>query len=92
MRSIWMDVQDLATILNPFRTVFDDLCSDRPCETLNIWTVDMSEASTFCVETRRMPVLAEEETSSVETGRMASGEPGQMYAAETRQMSAVETG
>ena len=29
LRSIWVDSQDLATILDPFRTIFDDLGPER---------------------------------------------------------------
>ena len=75
-----VDSEGLATILDPFRTIFDDLGPDRlqylRLEHSDIATIETSETSTLCVETRQMSVLATEEMSAVET----------------RQMSAVETG
>ena len=46
----------------------------------DIGTVEISETSTWCVETRQMSVLASEEMSGVETGQMSSAETGQMSA------------
>ena len=60
-------------------------------EHCDVGTVETSETSTLCVETRQMSVLATEEMSVVETGQMSSVETGQMSAVETGQMSAVET-
>ena len=41
-------------------------------EHCDIGTVEISETSTLCVETRQMPVLATEEMSAVETQQMPS--------------------
>ena len=48
---------------------------------LNIATIETSETSALCVETRQMSVPATQEMSAAETGQMSS--------AETRQMSTV---
>ncbi len=58
----------------------------------DIGTVETSETSTLCVETRQMSALATDEMSAVGTGQMSSVETGQMSAVETGQMSAAETG
>ena len=54
-------------------------------EHCDIGTVETSETSTLCVETRQMSVLATEEMSAVETGQMSAVETGQMSAVETGQ-------
>ena len=87
-----LDSQDLATILEPFRApspIYGQTAYLR-LEHCDIATIETSETSTMCVETRQMSVLATEEMSAAETGQM-SVETGQMSAAETGQMSAVET-
>ena len=86
-----VDSQDLATILDPFRAIFADLGPDRlpgylRLEHCDIATIETSETSTLCVETRQMSVLATEEMSAVETGQMSSVETGQMSAVETGQI------
>ena len=48
-----------------------------------VWTIEISETSTLCVETGQM--------SSVETGQMSAVESGQMSAVETGQMSSDGT-
>ena len=45
----------------------------------DIGTVETSENSTLCVETRQMSVLATEEMSAVETGQMSSVELSLMH-------------
>ena len=57
----------------------------------HIGTVEISETSTLCLETRQMSAHATEEMSAVETGQMSAAETGQMSAVETRQMSAIAT-
>ena len=71
-----MDSQDLATILDPFRTIFADLGQTHylRLEHCDIGTVETSKTSTLCLETRQMSVLAPEEMSAVETGQMPSVE------------------
>ena len=107
MRFICVNSQDLATILDPFRVIFGDLETRPPICDLNIvilgqlrllrfqqcdiGTVETSETSTLCVETRQMSVLATEEMSAAQTGQMSAVEAGQMSAVETRQMSSAET-
>ena len=54
----------------------------RP-EHCGVWTIEISETSTLCVETGQM--------SSVETGQMSAVETTQMSAVETTQMSSAET-
>ena len=54
-------------------------------EQCDIGTVETSETSTLCVETREMSVLAAEEMSGVETGQMSAVETRQMYSIETGQ-------
>ena len=61
-------------------------------EHCDIGTVETSETSTLCVETKQMSALATEDMSAVETGLMSAAETGQMSAVETRQISAAETG
>ena len=51
---------------------------------MNIVTIETSETSTMCFETRQVSVLATEKMSVVETG--------QMSVVETRQMSAIARG
>ena len=45
----------------------------------DIATIETSETSTLCVETRQMAGLATEDMSSVETGQMSSVETEQMF-------------
>ena len=58
------DSQDLATILDLFRAIFVDLGPDRLSAT---WTVETSETSTLCVETKQMSVLATEDICLLST-------------------------
>ena len=55
-------------------------------------TIEISETSTLCLETREMSDLAAEEVSAVETRQVSAVEAGQMTAVETRQMYRTETG
>ena len=72
------DSQVLATILDPFWTIFVDLGPNR---------LSATETSTLCVETRQMFVLATEDIYSVSTGgrTVAGRRPAAV-------MSSVETG
>ena len=79
-----LDSQGLATILDPFRTIFADLGPDRQMSAVE--TGQMS-----ALETGQKSALATEDMSAVETGQMSSVETGQMSAVETGQMSVVET-
>ena len=62
-----VDSQDLGTILDPFRTIFDDLGPNRldylRLEHCDIGTVETSGTSTVCtgIETRQMFVFATED-------------------------------
>ena len=64
----------------------------------DIGTIETSETSTLCVETKLMSGLAADEMSAAETGQMSSVETGKisavetgwMYPAETAQTSVVE--
>ena len=69
-RFTWADSQDLATILDPFRAIFVDWGQTAylRLEHCDIATIETSETSTLCVETRQMSVLAIEVTSVVWTG------------------------
>ena len=86
------------THFGPFLTILGQTDYLR-LEHCDIGTVESSETSTLCVETKQMsvvateemPVLATEEMFTVEKGQMSAVERGQMSAVETGQMSAVET-
>ena len=47
-------------------------------EHCDIATIETSETSTLCIETRQMSVLATVDMSAAETGQMSSDETGQM--------------
>ena len=53
-----VDSQDLATILDPFCAILADLGPGRLSEHYDVGTVETSETSTLCVNTRQMSVLA----------------------------------
>ena len=63
-----VDSQDLATILDPFRTIFVDWGQTAylRLEHCDIATIETSETSTLCVETTQMSALATEAMSPVE--------------------------
>ena len=69
-----VDSQVLATILDPFWPIFNDLGPDclSQCDLnkkhCDIATIETSETSTLCVETRQLSVLATGNMSVVETG------------------------
>ena len=65
-----LDSQTLATILDPFRTIFTNLGPDR---------------QVFAVETGQMSSVKTGPMSSVETGRISSVETGHMSFVETEQ-------
>ena len=77
---IWVDSRGLATVLDPFRAIFADLgrTAYLGLEHCDIWTVETSETSTLCVETRQMSVLAAEGICPVSTADIcpASTEDG----------------
>ena len=73
-RSRGTDSQVLATILDPFRTIFVHSGPDRQpqlrllrLEHCAIATIETSETSTLCVEARQMSVLATEKICPVAT-------------------------
>ena len=66
-----LDSQGLATILDPFRTIFADLGPDR----------QMS-----AVETGQMSSVETGQMSAVETGQMSAVETRQMSSAEIKQV------
>ena len=62
-----VDSQDLATILDPFRAIspISGQTAYLRLEHCDIATIEISENSTLCVETRQMSVLAAEEMYAV---------------------------
>ena len=69
-----VDSQDLATILDPFRTIFDNLGQTAflKLEHCDIRTVATSETPPLCVETGQMFVLATEDICPVSTEHIVS--------------------
>ena len=90
MRFIWVDSQDLVTVLRPFRVIFLDLGILGPAHCARLqhgWYLD---SRTLCYGgARQMCAPWTGQMSSVETGQMSVVETGQMSAAATGQMSAV---
>ena len=78
MRSIWVDAQVLATILDLFRLMVFGRTDFLRLEHCDLGTVEISETSTLCVETGQMLmlVLATKELSAAEKRQVSSAETG----------------
>ena len=80
-----VDSQDLATILDPFRAIFADLgpAAYLRLEHSDLATVETSETSTSCVETRQMSVLATGDTCLVSTADICPVSTADIYPVST---------